>query len=511
MPRVIVALVLLLQTVAFGCVTRLREAPWITVKSARFEIFSTLSVEETKALATELERFHSLIYAVTNAPKVESSVPTRIYALARRSQYSQLGPAGTAGFFNTGLRYNLIVLADYSPTLGASEVILHEYVHFVLRNGKNPPYPIWYDEGLAEFFSTVVRHKNALVIGAIPKARIPAFQRLEWVPIERIIAARSYDDLPQDDRGMLYPESWALVHYLALDRESESPSITTGLSRYLELLEAGTPTDDAYHTAFGELPGRSGQKIKGLLKGGDMKVIGIPIAKIDYDRSEPAIRTPDVGEIAVHLGQLQLYNGDGEKAEQEFRTAVDHDPKDPHAQAGIGDALKIQSRFEEAEPYFKRAVELDSRDPMNHLDLGEFYLSRSGAKAESIDALKADLEEARWSFGKALELDADNPEALVELGTTYLAPGQDPKIALGYFQKAFDFVPTWPQILSLIAEANLALGDEVVARKFLMRKLAVSGEGEPESAIEKALGEIRKRRSEAAEKVGVGSQASNRP
>ncbi len=222
MPRVIVTLVLLLQVVALGCVTHLREAPWIIVKSARFEVFSTLTAGETKALATELERFHALVYAVTNAPKVESAVPTRIYALARRSQYSQLGPVGSAGFFKPGLRYNMIVLADYSPMLGASEVILHEYVHLVLRNGKNRPYPIWYDEGMAEFFSTVVRHENALAIGAIPKARISALERLDWVPIERIIAARSYDDLPEDDRGMLYPESWALVHYLALDREPGS-------------------------------------------------------------------------------------------------------------------------------------------------------------------------------------------------------------------------------------------------------------------------------------------------
>ncbi len=241
-----------------------------------------------------------------------------------------------------------------------------------------------------------------------------------------------------------------------------------------------------------------------------MRVIGIPIAKLDYDRSEPTLRTPDVGEIAVHLGQLHLYSGDGEKAEQEFRTAIDHDPKDPRAQAGFGDALKIKSRFDEAEAYFQRAVELGSRDPLNQLDLGEFYLSRSGEKAESIEALQADLEKARRSFAKALALDADNPEALVELGVTHLAPGEDPKIALGYFQKAFDFVPSWPKLLSLIAESNLALGDEIVARKFLIRLLAVSGEGEPEYAIEQALGEIRKRRSEAAEKVGVGSQASNR-
>lgn len=511
MTRGIATLALLLLTIVLGCVTPIREAPWIVVKSARFEIFSTLTAEETKALATELERFHALIYAVTNAPKTTSLIPTRIYALAQRSHYAQIGPARSAGFFRPGLRFNLIVLADYSPTLGASNVILHEYVHFVLRNGKSRRYPIWYDEGMAEFFSTVVRHEDSLALGAMPKARIPALQRLEWVPIERIIAVRSRDELPPDDRGMLYPESWALVHYLVLDRPKGSPPLPAALTRYMDLVEAGTSTADAYHTAFGEPPERSSRKIADLLDKGGMRVIGIPIAGLDYDRSEPSLRSPDPGEVSVNLGQLALYAGDGVGAERELRTAIDLAPKNSHAHAGLGDALKIQARFEEAMPFFERAVELDARDPLNHLDLGEFHLTRAVETAESIDALQADLARARSSFAKALALDANNPEALVELGITHLAPGEDPRMALEYFVKAHQFVPSWPNLLSLIAESNLALGDEIVARKYLVRMFALSGEGEPGSAIEATLEEIRKRRTEAEEKVGIGSQAGNRP
>ena len=512
MRRGFVSLVLVfllaLPLVTTGCVTPMREASWVVVKSARFEIFSTLPEEKVKALATELERFHALVYAVTNAPKIESVVPTRIYALARRSQYSQVGTAGTAGQFQQGLRHNQIVLSDYSPNLGASEIIFHEYVHFVLRNGRNRPYPLWYDEGLAEFFSTVVRHKDILVIGALPKRNIERFRFGEWISTERIIAARAYDDVDgPNEMGMFYAQSWALVHYLTLDRAPGSPAVGPALTRYLELVEGGSPTDDAYRAAFGELPGRSGRKIKTLLDDGKMKVLGVSIAKLDFDRSEAKIRSPGPGEIAVRLGQLQMRNGKSERAEGEFRAAIALDAGDARAQAGLGDALKFQDRFDEAEAYFKRAVELDPKDPLNQLDLAEFYQDRGGKKAESIEALRADLLRARELYRKVLGTDGRQPEALAMLGISHLAPGEEPRIALGYLEKAFELIPSSPELLGHFAESYLALGDEESARKFLSRMLAIRGDGQPKSAIEKAISEIRKRREEAAHKLGLDSKS----
>lgn len=502
--------VVLLLLVTTGCVSPMREASWVVVESARFEIFSTLPAEKVKALATELERFHALVYAVTNAPEVGSAVPTRIYALARRSEYSQIGASGSAGMFSQGLRQNQIVISDYSPSLGASEIILHEYVHFVLRNGKNRPYPLWYDEGLAEFFSTVVRRDNLLVVGAIPKSRIEWFERAKWLSTEKIIAARAYDDVNgRNELGMFYAQSWALVHYLTLDREPGSPSIVRGLSRYLELVEGTMPSDEAYRAAFGELPGKSGLKIRGLLDSGGMKVLGIPIAKLDYDRTEPKVRVPGAGEVAVRLGQLHLSNGKAERAEDEFQAAIALDAGNARAQAGLGDALKFQDRYDEAEPHFERAVELDPEDLLNHIDLAEFYQDRGPKKAESIDALRADLVRAREIYRKIIQVDPRQPETLAMLGISHLAPGEDPRIALGYLEKAFELMPSSPELLEHFAESHLALGDEASARLFLTRMLAVRGEGKPKTAVDEAIAEIRKRREEAAAKFGLGEVTAN--
>jgi len=499
---------LLVQASILGCANRIREASWVVVQTENFEIYSTLAVEEATALGRELEQFRGFVYAVTNATPVESVVPTRIYAIRRRSEYAQIAPAGTAGVMTPGLRENTIVLVDYSNRMGANSVILHEYTHLLLHEGQNRLYPLWYNEGLAELCRAVVRREDMLVLGAFPKDYVTAFRHGIWVSMDRIIGVRSYGDLSPRDGYMFYPESWALVHYLTLDREPGTPPLTRSLPRYLDLVEAGTPTDVAYRDAFGELPGRSGKKIRELLDDGKMNVVGIPIAKLDFDRSEPRVRTPSPVEVAVRLGQLHLRDADGRSAEKEFLAAIALDARSARAQAGMGDALKFQSRFEEAEPYFLRAVELDPKDPLNHLDLAEFYDDRRRKKSESLDVMRADLAKARTHYRTALELDPDQPEALTMLAATHLAPGEDPNVSFGYMTKAYALVPSSVELLGLIAEAHLAINDDEVARKFLARALSMRGEGRRDTDIEKAVDAIRESRREAAEKVGLESVAA---
>ena len=99
MRRPLAVLALLVQGFAVGCVSMAHDPRWVVVKSPRFEIYSTFAAEDSKTLAEELERFHALIYAMTNAPHGESVVPTRIFAFAQRTRYLELAPADSAGVF----------------------------------------------------------------------------------------------------------------------------------------------------------------------------------------------------------------------------------------------------------------------------------------------------------------------------------------------------------------------------------------------------------------------------
>jgi len=464
-----------------------------------------MSAEDTQALARELERFHALIYAVTSAPRFESPIPTRIYAFERKRHYHRYEPSETAGVFHPGIRANTIVLTDYSNRLGASQIILHEYTHFVLRNGTVRAYPFWYDEGLAELMSSARTYENLIAIGEIPKVRIPAFQYGTWLPIDKVVSAPG--SIRRDEVHMLYAESWALVHYLALDRAS-SGTIQTDLSRYMSLVESGVEPVEAFEEAFGERTGQVGIKIKRMLARRKLRVIGIPIENLEYDRSAPTARVPTEGEVAVRLGQLQLMYRDGEAAEIEFAAAVALDPNAPRALAGLGDALKFQNKWAAAEPYFYQAVEIAPDDPMNQLDLAEF-LHGKALRASSTKERKELLKSAREVYAKYRALDDGIPEVWMMEGRTYLAPGENPREGIAMLNHALEMLPSSPRALRSLAEARVALGQDRMAAKLIRKAYAHHMAGDLLENTQEFIDEIKAQRAAQAEKVAQAEKSGD--
>ena len=333
-----------------GCMTPIQNVKWIVVNSEHFEIASTMSPKETTELVTELERFRALIHTFTTAPRVESPVPTRIIAFERTGQFSPFRPSSkVAGYFLPGLRANHVVFADWSASLGATEIIFHEYVHFVLRNGTSLPYPMWYDEGFAEGLSTVQTHEGLLAIGALPRARMDWFRYGKWMSLKRVLETTSYDELHGQDMGMFYAQAWALSHYVALDKLGVG-----SLDEYISLLQQGKAPVDAYEKAFGESIGATSKTLRRKLQRGDWAVLGIPLDRLDYDRSPPSVRVLSKAEVLVLLGQLQLTRGKGEKAEVLFKAALGLEATNSRAHAGMGARLNFRAIMPRPRSIFAR-------------------------------------------------------------------------------------------------------------------------------------------------------------
>lgn len=480
---------ILLSAFVMGCVTPIQKANWTITSSTHFEIMSTMPAEEAAALATDLERFRALIYSVTTAPKKEPPVETKIFAFASKSQFRPFrGGSGIAGFFIPGLRDNQVALVDHSQDLGATEIIFHEYVHFVLRNGTNVTYPMWYDEGFAEVLSTVQTYEDKLILGGLPRVRVEWFERGKWLPMKRVIEATRYSDFTSRERGMFYAEAWALAHYVTLDiSEKGSPAA------YLDRLTRGVGPAEAYEQTFGETIEESSGDIRRRLARGDWKLVGIPLEKLDYDRRTPSTRTPAEDEVAVRLGYLHLSRRNLRKAQALFQVAIESNAQNPRAHAGAGDALKFLGDWKEAEPHFRKAVELDPEDALNQLDLAEYLHDLALAKPKGAARTRL-FAEARSAYRASMALDDGIPETPLMYGRTFLAPGEDPSKAVDTILRAFEVLPSHTHVIQSLAEAYVASDQEDAARVVLHRSIAAREEGAVLGNVDAAIEAIRSRR-----------------
>jgi tetratricopeptide (TPR) repeat protein len=459
------------------------------VNSPNFQIMSTMSIEEVSKLAIDLERFRVIIARFTNAPPSDSPIPTKIFAFEKERDFQRFTrDSNAAGWMSPGMRSNVIAFADYRR-MDSSQIIRHEYIHFVLNNATTIEYPTWYSEGFAEYMSTFeIRKDQELVIGTAERDRVQVLNWAPWIPLRRVIAARGLDGFHNDTEvGVFYAEAWALVHYLQQGREGRH-NVSEELDRYLELVEAGSSDEDAFEEAFGVTISIANRDLKFYLEH-KIQAIVFALSVLNFDPPKPSVRSLAPGQAAAELGELSLTSGYGPDAQVYFEAAIAADPVNARAHAGLGDAFKFQNLWEQAEPHFHRAVELDPDDALNYLDLAE-YLHDKARQDEFEADREALLKAARIEYVKSQKRDPSLPETYAMYGSTYLESGQDHARAVKMLEHANGLLPSNTDILLMLAKAYALNERDDEARELVERYVAWSHSTGRGDAVSEILAEL---------------------
>ena len=110
--------------------------------------------KEIRKVALRLEQFREVFTQLFPNMKFNTPVPTTVVVFKSDSSYAPFKPsANTAGYFQSGDDVNYITLTTELQTMDPFNVIFHEYTHLLVNNTfKNAP--VWFNEGLAEYYST---------------------------------------------------------------------------------------------------------------------------------------------------------------------------------------------------------------------------------------------------------------------------------------------------------------------------------------------------------------------
>lgn len=437
--------------------------PWIEVRSENFTITSSMNEAKTVALIQEMEFFRAAVLGLTRVKSVESSVPTRIYAFDSRTAFRKFGHENAAGYIVPNLRGFYVGLQG-SSAMDASLILKHEYVHFLLRNRTKLLYPRWFDEGFAEFMSTLSIIKDYAVVGAVPKYRTRQFQHGVWVPMKRVLEYDGSRRWTEVDVGMFYAQSWALIQYLLHDEQGRR-DFPTIIGRYLELTREGSTASEAGELAFGMPLRKLDKELQTYLQRGRFEPFGVKASALEWS-TETTARSISQALVAERLGDLALQGGKIDVAGRFFAEALALDPDRPRAHAGMGDVLKIDKQWEKAESHFLRALELDEDDPLNQLDIGEYWHSRA-ANTDDPDRRRNMLKQARRHYVKAYQLDDSRPEPYYVYGDSFLLNGEDASEGIETLEHAANLLPGNLQILYSLANAYAKLNRNDEARELL--------------------------------------------
>jgi hypothetical protein len=156
---------------------------WVEVRTEHFVIESALSERRTLELAADLEGFRVCAEVVTNIGRFDERIPTRIYVLEDAKEEAGFR-SNIVGYFRAGMRENLAVMI---PSGDSDAVLRQEYTHFLVRNRDSRLYPLWYNEGFAEFLSTCTVQDGFVEWGRARPWQRSWLANGTWTPYEKLL------------------------------------------------------------------------------------------------------------------------------------------------------------------------------------------------------------------------------------------------------------------------------------------------------------------------------------
>jgi tetratricopeptide (TPR) repeat protein len=419
------------------------QAEWWEAKTEHFVIYSEDDQKDTRAFATELERFDHALRSLQNTkfdPIQSDSLRVTIYRVGDIDYMSRLAHASAAGFYRPqlypvaftpvrGERINTgsIIRRDSRTNLDPKSVLFHEYGHHFMFQYFPAGYPSWYTEAFAETVATIdLKPDRTFHLGNPPQYRSDAlFNSLMTVTPQSLLASTAKPD--GEDYYGFYTVGWLMNHYLTFE-----PKRKGQLQTYLRLVNGGMDSGPAARQAFGDL-NRLGAEIGRYKTSG--KLGGAIVRPATKANPQVAMRRLAPDEEAVMRLKVRTKAGvtrsEARGIAAESRELARTYPNSLAVHLQLAEAEFDAKNLDAASAAADRAISLNPNSVEALMAKAQILLKR-GKKDKKY------LPEARAFAAKAHKIDPIDPAPLVTNYLTFFESGQPvPESAVIGLETAF--------------------------------------------------------------------------
>ncbi len=381
---------------------------WIRVSSDHFSVLTDADERKGHEVAVRLEQMRSVFGQLLLKRKLNLSEPLDVIAFRSDKEYADAAPilqgqpTAAPGFFISGPDRNYIVLNLFEPE--SWRAVSHEFAHLFL-NYNYPPTQPWFDEGFAEYFSSLRLVGNQEDIGGDPELGItwnedilgnqiqkrnPPRSLTEtltapvWLSIPDLFAMHEYraDYKEGTHHSLFYAQSWMVVHYL-LNKNKLAES-----GAYFDLVEnQKMPIPPAIQQAYGMSVAQLDQAVKDYFKSLTPLFLAMDASK-----------QPDTKAFDLNSPAYQVSHGRAPLDAEDVGTSAAEIPI-PEAQATVAEMeLRLPEHRQQAETQLKAIVDdPKTENAIAHRALAWLYMQ------------KKDFEQVTAELGQASQLDAKDP------------------------------------------------------------------------------------------------------
>jgi Protein of unknown function (DUF1570) len=345
---------------------------WVNVRSKNFFLIGNASEKDIRGVATKLEQFRETFRLLFPKVNFSQSIQTNVVVFKNSSSYKPFKPKradgkpddGIAGYFQSGEDVNYITLSTEGEKKETYETIFHEYVHFLVdTNFGRSEIPPWFNEGLAEYYSTFsIEDNQKIILGDIQSNHLNLLQQNQLIPLKTFFEIDNYS-LHQNgnhSRSIFYAQAWALIHYLIQGNKGAN---NEGMNKFLALIINKVEPEKAFQQAFQYDYATMEKALKNYVSQSKYQISIITFTKKLLFDAEMTTVPMSESEANAYLGDLLYHTGEQEDAEVYLTKALALDANSVVANTSLGLVKNKQRKFTEAKQYLETAI---TKDPKNH-------------------------------------------------------------------------------------------------------------------------------------------------
>jgi tetratricopeptide (TPR) repeat protein len=444
---------------------------WISVHSRNFQLVGNAGEKDIRQVANRLEQFRTVFALLFPAMKLNSPVPTTVIVFKSDSSYKpfKVNPNVT-GYFQPGEDTNYITLTT-EKSFGDQpyRTIFHEYVHLLVENTMGATVPLWFNEGLAEYYSTfdITDENRKVILGDLVRNHVLYLRDQKLLPLRTLFAV-DYKSPYYNERNKMnifYAESWMLTHYLL---QGDSQKRRPQLARFVDLIRSKLTVDEAFQQAFQISLDGFEKDFRSYVQGAKYMATAVTFEKkLDFD-SEMQSAPVTEGEAEAYLGDLLLHTRRYNDAESHLQQALTLSPELPMAEASLGMLRVRQGRLADARQYLEKAVSGNSQSYLAHF---YYAYALSGLSFEGTQVVNSYAPEVaatmRGELRKAIALKPDFAEGYALLGFINVVRNEEIDETIALLKHALTLSRSNQRVLFMLAQLYLRKENFAEARQLL--------------------------------------------
>ena len=303
---------------AIFCVpfTSAAEPPWLEVHSTHFTVITDAGEKKGREVVLRFEQMRAVFATLLTKDRLHESRPLTILAFKNDRSYYQLAPLhqgqpiDVPGFLLLGEDQDFIALNVFEEE--PWRAVAHDFA-IRLLNFNYPPAQGWFDEGLAEYFSSIRVDNKDVEIGGDPELQSSVKEDLignqqdahPAKSLTELLAAQVWLSLPDlfnegTRHTLYYAESWMVMHYLIHEHKLSETGAYFGL-----VLNQHVPVEDAIQQAYGMSAAQLEKAVKDYFHAQSGLQAAVDDARkttINPEQSSPVARSGQTDRFPVPVG-----------------------------------------------------------------------------------------------------------------------------------------------------------------------------------------------------------------